>query len=102
MRAPTEGDVRDRLAAGFALDRLWGETMGLQDGDSKEGPLRLLAELLEREGVPHALIGGVAVQIHTKEPRSTLDIHLAVPRYADVPRPALLDAGFEHAGRHDH
>jgi hypothetical protein len=87
---------------GYALDYLWGETMGLPSGDSKEKPLRLIAELLERERVPYALIGGVAVQVHTEEPRTTLDIDLAVLRYADVPRAALLDAGFEHTGRHDH
>ncbi len=76
--------------------------MGLPEGDSKEKPLRLVAELLEREGVPYALIGGVAVQLHTEEPRSTLDIDLAVPTYADVPRLALLEAGFDHTGRHHH
>lgn len=76
--------------------------MGLPEGDSKEGPLRLVAQLLEREGVPYALIGGVAVQLHTAEPRSTLDIDLAVPTYADIPRQALVAAGFEHTGRHEH
>jgi len=76
--------------------------MRLPDWDSKEKPLRLIAEILERERVPYALIGGVAVQLHTEEPRSTLDIDLAVPRYDDVPRAALLGAGFEHTGRHDH
>jgi hypothetical protein len=76
--------------------------MGLPDRDSKETSLRLVAQLLERERVPYALIGGVAVQLHTEEPRSTLDIDLAVPTYADVPRDALLAAGFEHTGRHDH
>jgi len=76
--------------------------MGLPDGDSKESALRLVAQLLEREHVPYALIGGVAVQLHTEEPRSTLDIDLAVPTYGDVPREALLEAGFEHTGRHDH
>ncbi len=76
--------------------------MGLPGGDSKEKPLRLVAQLLERERVPYALIGGVAVQLHTQEPRSTLDIDLAVPTYAHVPRAALLEAGFEHTGRHDH
>ena len=94
--------VRDRLATGHALDRLWSETMGLPEGDSKETPLRLIAEILAREDVPYALIGGVAVQLHTEEPRSTLDIALAVPRYADVPTEALLAAGFEHTGRHEH
>ena len=98
----TSARVRERLAVGDALDRLWSETMGLPDGDSKEKPLRLIAELLAREGVPYALIGGVAIQLHTEDPRSTLDIDLAVPTYADVPHDALLAAGFEHTGRHLH
>jgi hypothetical protein len=102
MRVPTAAEARDRLAVGYALDHLWSETMGLQAGDSKEKPLRLVAELLERERVAYALIGGVAVQLHTEEPRSTLDIDLAVPKYSDVPHAALLAAGFEHTGRHDH
>lgn len=76
--------------------------MGLPEGDSKEGPLRHVAELLDREGVAYALIGGVAVQLHTAEPRSTLDIDLAVPAYADIPRDALIAAGFDHTGRHEH
>jgi hypothetical protein len=102
MKAPTTAEARERLATGYALDRLWGETMGLPHGDSKETSLRLVAQLLERERVPYALIGGVAVQLHTEEPRSTLDIDLAVPSYAHVPRAALLEAGFDHTGRHDH
>lgn len=102
MKAPTPAQAHERLTTGYALDRLWGETMGLPDGDSKEGPLRLVARLLERERVPYALIGGVAVQLHTQEPRSTLDIDLAVPTYAHVPRAALLEAGFDHTGRHEH
>lgn len=102
MSALTTGEARERLAIGYALDRLWGEVMGLQVGDSKERPLRLVADLLEREAVPYALIGGVAVQLHTREPRTTLDIDLAVPTFADVPRAALLGAGFEHTGRHEH
>lgn len=98
----TKWGVRERLAIGDALDRLWSETMGLPESDSKEGALRLIAELLAREGVPYALIGGVAVQLHTEEPRSTLDIDLAVHSYSDIPRDALLRAGFEHTGRHEH
>ena len=94
MKAPTTAQARERLTTGYALDRLWGETMGLPAGDSKEAPLRLVVQLLERERVPYALIGGVAVQLHTQEPRSTLDIDLAVPTYADVPRAALLASRF--------
>lgn len=102
MKVPMPSDALARLAAGYALDHLWRETVGLLDGDSKEKPLRLVAQLLEREGVSYALIGGVAVQIHTKDPRSTLDINLAVRAYADVPSDALLAAGFTHTGRYDH
>jgi len=102
MTTPETLEAQDRLLVGFALDRLWCETMGLIAGDSKERPLRLVAEVLAREGVPYALIGGVAVQMHTVEPRSTLDIDVAVPRFEDVPREALLAAGFEYTGRHAH
>lgn len=100
MTSLTTTLVLERLAAAEALDRLWGETMGLPDGDSKGRPLRLLAELLARERVPYALIGGVAMQLHTAEPRTTLDIDLGVTSYDDIPRQALLAAGFEHTGRH--
>ena len=102
MRALTIAEARSRLATGYALDQLWSETVGLPDGDSKEASLHLVATLLERERVPYALIGGVAVQLHTRDPRTTLDIDLAVPTYADVPDEALRAAGFEHTGRHDH
>lgn len=94
--------VQIRLALGFRLDSLWAETMGIDPSDTKERPLRLVAELLNRAGVAYALIGGVAVQIHTTEPRTTLDIDVAVPRFADIPRAALLAAGFDHTGRHEH
>lgn len=57
MTTPTTAAARERLATGYALDRLWSETRGLPDGDSKERPLRLIAQLLEREGVPYALAG---------------------------------------------
>lgn len=76
--------------------------MGLPEGDTKEKPLRLIAEILEVERVPYAIIGGIAVQVYSEEPRSTLDIDVAVPRYADVPTEALQRAGFEHTGRHEH
>jgi hypothetical protein len=76
--------------------------MGIDPSDTKEQPLRLVADLLNRAGVSYALIGGVAIQIRTREPRTTLDIDVAVPLFADVPRAALLAAGFEHTGRHEH
>lgn len=94
--------VRSRLAVGLRLDSLWAETMGIDPSDTKERPLRLVADLLNRAGVSYALIGGVAIQIRTTEPRTTLDIDVAVPLFADVPRAALLAARFEHTGRHEH
>ena len=102
MGTLTSQKAQDRLSVGYALDHLWSETMGLPEGDSKEQPLRLVAQLLERERVPYALIGGVALQLHSEEPRTTLDIDVAVQTYAQVPRAALLAAGFEHTGRHAH
>jgi hypothetical protein len=76
--------------------------MGIDPSDTKERPLRLVADLLNRAGVSYALIGGVAMQIRTTEPRTTLDIDVAVPRFDDIPRAALLAAGFDYKGRHEH
>jgi hypothetical protein len=102
MRQPSPGEVESRLRASYALDHLWGETMGSPDGNSKEVPLRLVTKLLETAGVPYALIGGVAMQLHSQEPRSAPEIVLAVRTYADVPIETLTSAGFEHAGRLAH
>jgi hypothetical protein len=102
MRQPSPGEVESRLRDSYALDHLWGETMGLPGGNSKEASLRLVTRLLETAGVPYALIGGVAMQLHSKEPRSTREIVLAVRTYADVPIETLISAGFEHAGRFAH
>ena len=79
MGTLTSQQAQDRLTVSYALDHLWSETMGLPQGDSKEQPLYLVAQLLERERVPYALIGGVALQLHSEEPRTTLDIDVAVP-----------------------
>ncbi len=92
----------ERLRVGFELDHLWAESMGISPGDTKERPLKLLAEVLEKSGAEYALIGGMAVQLRTSEPRTTLDIDVAVRWFADVPHDALLAAGFEHTGRHEH
>ena len=76
--------------------------MGLPRGDTKDQPLRAVAAVLEASGTEYAVIGGVAMQLHSREPRTTLDIDLAVPRYDLIPRDALIAAGFSHEGRHDH
>lgn len=76
--------------------------MGLEPGDTKEQPLRAAVAILEATRTPYALIGGLAVQLHSREPRTTLDIDFAVRRFAEVPKVALEQAGFVHEGRHKH
>lgn len=102
VRTPSEDHVQQRLAQSFALDRLWGEMMGTLRGDTKEEPLRMLVTVLEASGTAYAVIGGVAMQVYSQEPRTTLDIDVAVTQFADVPRAALIQAGFDHEGRHAH
>jgi hypothetical protein len=99
MAPPTASEVGQRLRDSYALDLLWGETMGLPPGDTKEGPLRQVISVLEAAHTAYALIGGVALQLHSEEPRTTLDIDLAVPTFADIPVEALESAGFEHEQR---
>jgi hypothetical protein len=60
--------------------------------------------VLEHCGVPHALIGGVAVGIHSGIPRATLDTDLAIASTADrtaVAR-AMAGAGFTSKGEFPH
>jgi Nucleotidyl transferase AbiEii toxin, Type IV TA system len=102
MGDPTTAEMQERLGASFALDRLWRETMGLPPGDTKEQPLRAVISVLEASGTAYALIGGVAMQLHSEEPRTTLDIDLAVKAFAEIPRDALTRAGFVHEARHRH
>ncbi len=76
--------------------------MGLPEGDSKERALRELTELLTKERVPYALIGGVAIQIYSEEPRTTQDLDIALASYDDLPREQLKAAGFKHERTFDH
>jgi Nucleotidyl transferase AbiEii toxin, Type IV TA system len=76
--------------------------MGLTPGETKERPLREVIAVLEATGTPYALIGGMAMQLHSAEPRTTLDIDFAVRFFAEVPHEALEAAGFSHEGRHAH
>lgn len=76
--------------------------MGLPPGDTKEGALRQVISVLEAAHTAYALIGGVALQLHSEEPRTTLDIGLAVLRFSDIPGDALRSAGFEHEERFAH
>lgn len=87
--------IGDRLDGRFALLR------GEMDR-SKERSLVEVARTLAAEQVPYALIGGVAVQIWSAEPRTTLDIDIAVLSYDSLPREALARAGFALEARFEH
>jgi hypothetical protein len=69
---------------------------------SKRPALLVLARLLAEADVPYAIIGGVALQVHLPEPRTTLDVDLALPSLELVPRDRLTAAGFHLTGRFAH
>lgn len=69
---------------------------------SKERSLTEVVRVLEESGVAYALIGGVAIQMWSSDPRTTLDVDFAVLRYDDLPAARLRAAGFSCTGRHAH
>ena len=68
----------------------------------KEDALRTLSSVLDAAGTSWALIGGVALQLRLDEPRTTLDIDIALFTRGDIPRDALVAAGFRRRGSHPH
>jgi len=86
-----------RLEIGFELDRRWHLLRGEMDS-SKKPDLIALATILASTGTPYAVIGGVALQIHQAEPRTTLDIDLAVHDVSALPTAALAAGGFRETG----
>jgi hypothetical protein len=93
--------VPSGLAAGFLLDRQWHWMRSEMEG-TKKPALLALGRILAETVTPYALIGGVALQIHQAEPRTTLDIDLAVADRRSIPRAALAAAGFVEIGRFPH
>jgi hypothetical protein len=93
--------VEETLRIGDRLDQRFAQLRG-EMARSKERSLVELARLLERAGTPYALIGGVAVQIWSTEPRTTIDVDVAVGSYDALPRDALRAAGFTGDERHEH
>jgi hypothetical protein len=79
-----------------------GETMS-ETGD-KIAALTDVARALESAGLRYALIGGVAVGIHSGAPRATADVDLAVHSQAtrSVVRAALEGVGFHFVGEFAH
>jgi hypothetical protein len=55
------------------LDRQWFWLRGEMER-TKRPALLALARVLAGAGVPYAIIGGIALQVHQTEPRTTLDI----------------------------
>jgi len=69
---------------------------------TKQPALESLVRVLGSGNVPYAIIGGVAVQIHHPDPRTTLDIAVAVLSSEAIPRAALTTAGFRPTGTFEH
>jgi hypothetical protein len=89
------------LDTGFLLDRQWHWLRGEMD-TTKKPALLLLGRVLAASRTPYAIIGGVAVQIHHPDPRTTIDIDVAVPRREVIPRDGLVAAGFRQTGSFEH
>lgn len=89
------------LISGFLLDSQWHWLRGERD-QTKNPALLVVCRILASEKVPYAIIGGLAVQIHHPDPRTTLDIEIAVISRDTIPRAALNDAGFVFTGRFEH
>lgn len=89
------------LDIGFLLDRQWHALRGEME-TTKRPALMALARVLADAATPYAIIGGIALQVHRAEPRTTLDIDLAVPTFDVIPRPQLRAAGFSPRGRFAH
>lgn len=86
---------------GFRLDRRWHRLRGEME-TSKKPSLVALAQVLGAHRVDYAVIGGLAVQLHVEEPRTTLDIDIAVTNLRSLPRGALAEAGFAPTGEFPH
>ncbi|NOT58014.1 MAG: hypothetical protein HOP18_25700 [Deltaproteobacteria bacterium] len=69
---------------------------------TKRPALLALARVLTEARVPYAIIGGIAIQVHQTEPRTTLDIDVAVATYGQIPHLQLEEAGFALTGRFSH
>lgn len=69
---------------------------------SKKPALYRLAKLLAEAQVPYAIIGGIALQVRQEEPRTTLDIDLAVLSRDRIPAARLTADGFVQTGDFPH
>jgi hypothetical protein len=93
--------MRNGLEEGFMLDRQWFWLRGEMER-TKRPALLTLARVFAAAEVPYAIIGGIALQVYQAEPRTTLDIDVAVAAYSLLPRVQLEAAGFTCTGRFSH
>ena len=91
----------DGLEIGFILDRRWHLMRG-QPIVTKREALVAVCRVLNEARVPYAIIGGVALQVHHPDPRTTVDVDLAVLSREAIPAQALVVAGFEKTGEFEH
>src|SRR5258708_26009979 len=89
------------LTAGFLLDRQWHWLRGEMD-QSKKPALLALCRVLADEQVVYAIIRGLALQVHQREPRTTLDIDVAVLSREAIPRSSLMAAGVQFSRTFEH
>jgi hypothetical protein len=101
VRAMMRAMMRNGLEEGFILDRRWFWLRGEMER-TKRPALLAIARAFAETKVPYAIIGGVALQVHQAEPRTTLDVDVAVAAYIQLPRAQLEAAGFTCTGRFSH
>ena len=83
------------------MDRQWFWLRGEMER-TKRPALLALARVVAEAGVPDAMIGGIALQVHRSEPRMPLDIDVAVATYGVLPHARLEAAGFSYTGQFSH
>lgn len=69
---------------------------------TKRPALLALGRILAEEQIPYAIIGGLALQVHQREPRTTLDIDIAVLDREAIPGDRLRSAGFQFGEAFEH
>ncbi len=99
----------EESAAATARDRVLIAARRGGGGQMAESPDKIAALLdtvrvLDAIGAPYALVGGVAVGIHSGVPRATADTDIAVRSTVDgaMLRQALIDAGIRFIGEFRH
>ena len=83
------------------LDRQWYWMRG-EIEKTKKPALLAVCRVLNEAQTPYAIVGGVALQVHHPDPRTTVDIDIAVLRRDAIPRDRLALADFRQTGSFEH